>query len=484
MTMQERLDGFDSWLADQMAAWKIPGVAVAVVHKGEVVLSKGYGLRDLEKGLPVTPETLFAIGSCSKAFTTFDIALLVEEGKLNWDTPVRQYLPDFRLADPVATEGMTPRDLVCHRSGLPRHDFTWYGSPFGRKELYQRLQHLKPSYPFRAMYQYNNLMFMTAGYLVGEVAGKSWEEFTKERIFTPLGMNSTNLSVEDSKHAADASLPYELREGADQPQAVPFRNLDNAAPAGSINSNVVDMVRWLKVHMYGDESLLPTASLKAMHAPHTIMPVTPDLPWSVYTEIEHNSYCLGWAIRAYRGHTSVWHTGGIDGFISCVSFMPNDDFGVIVLTNLGNNSYATLVTMHLYDRLLGLDILPWPERIEQWNKKLKAQGEEAKQKALAGRKQGTSPSHPLADYAGSYEHPGYGKLTVRLEGESLKGIYNGIEMTLAHHHYDVFLLTAAADDTELFLLVPFESDVEGNIARVKVGFEPTVEPIVFARAAS
>ncbi len=140
--------------------------------------------------------------------------------------------------------------------------------------------------------------------------------------------------------------------------------------------------------------------------------------------------------------------------------------------------------MHLYDRLLGLDILPWPERIEQWNKKLKAQAEEAKQKALAGRKQGTSPSHPLADYAGSYEHPGYGKLTVRLEGDALKAIYNGIEMTLAHHHYDVFLLTAAADDTELFLLVPFETDIEGNIARVKVGFEPTVEPIVFARAAS
>jgi CubicO group peptidase (beta-lactamase class C family) len=480
-SVQQRLEGFDAWLEEQMAHWQIPGVAVAVVHKGEVVLSKGYGLRDVEKNLPVTPETLFAIGSCSKAFTSFDIALLVKEGKLAWDTPLRQYLPDFRLSDPVATEGMTPRELVCHRSGLPRHDFTWYGSPFTRRELFQRLQYLKASYPFRAMYQYNNLMFMTAGYLVGEVAGTSWEEFTRRRIFEPLGMTGSNLSVEESKHAPDASLPYELKDG--QPKAVPFRNLDNAAPAGSINSSITDMVKWLKVHMYGDDSLLPRDAIKAMHAPHTVIPSTPEMPWDE-SEVNNTTYALGWATQVYRGHHRVWHTGGIDGFISSTSFFPHDDLGVIVLTNLGNNNYATMISFNLYDRLLGLDQLPWVERIDAFIAKMKAMGEEAKQKALAGRKEGTQPSRPLADYAGSYQHPGYGSLTVRLEGDKLKAIYNGLELALEHHHYDVFVLSGTADDADLFLLVPFEGSAEGNIARVRVGFEPSVEPIVFERAKS
>lgn len=483
MTMQERLNGFDSWLEGQMAAWKIPGVSVAVVHKGEVILSKGYGLRDVEKGLPVTPDTLFAIGSCSKAFTSFDIALLVQEGKLGWDTPVRNYLPDFRLSDSFAEAGMTPRDLVCHRSGLPRHDLAWYGSPFGRKELFGCLQHLKASFPFRAMYQYNNLMFMTAGYLVGEVAGKSWEDFTRERIFKPLGMNSSNLSVEESKTAADAALPYELKDGDEKPHVVPFRNLDNAGPAGSINSSAVDMVKWLKVHMYGDEALLPRDAIKAMHAPHTVIPVTPEMPWDE-SEVNNTLYALGWATQVYRGHHRVWHTGGIDGFISSTSFFPYDDIGIIVLTNLGNNNYATMISFNLYDRLLGLDQLPWPERIDAFMAKMKAQAEEAKQKALAGRKEGTSPSHPLADYAGSYEHPAYGKFAVRLEGDSLKALYNGIEMLLKHHHYDVFEMHAAADDMDLTLLVPFETDVQGNISSVRVGFEPSVEPIIFERAAN
>jgi len=337
MTIQERLDGFDSWLAGQMAAWKIPGVAVAVVHKGEVVLSQGYGLRDLEKGLPVTPETLFAIGSCSKAFTAFDIALLVEEGKLNWDTPVRQYLPDFRLADPVAAEGMTPRDLVCHRSGLPRHDFTGTARPSGARAVPAlAAPQAELSLPRHVPVQQPDVH---DGGLPRRGSGGQILGSVHERAHFHAAGYEQHESLGRRFEARRRRFPaLRAARRRDQPKAVPFRNLDNAAPAGSINSNVVDMVKWLKVHMYGDESLLPTAALKALHAPHTIMPVTPDLPWSVYTEIEHNSYCLGWAIRAYRGHTSIWHTGGIDGFISCVSFMPNDDFGVIVLTNLGNNA--------------------------------------------------------------------------------------------------------------------------------------------------
>ncbi|MEW5901563.1 MAG: serine hydrolase domain-containing protein, partial [Acidobacteriota bacterium] len=185
-----------------MAEWKVPGMAVAIVKDGQVILAEGYGLKDVKNNLKVTPQTIFAIGSSSKAFTATAMGILTDDGKLDWDKPVREYLPSFKLWDLFASERMTPRDLVCHRSGLPRHDVMWYNSPLSRKELFDRIQYLKPNKDFRANFQYQNLMFMTAGYLVGQLSGSTWEEFTKKKIFEPLGMNDSNFSVEESKKAA------------------------------------------------------------------------------------------------------------------------------------------------------------------------------------------------------------------------------------------------------------------------------------------
>ena len=472
------LEGFENWLEAEMAKWNVPGVAVAVIHKGEVVLSKGYGLRDVEKNLPVTPETLFAIGSCTKAFTSFDIALLVEEGKLAWDTPIREYLSDFRMFDPVASEQMTARDLASMRGGLPRHDFLWYGSSFSREALYQRLQYLQPNKPFRSGYEYQNLMFMLAGYVVGKVAGTSWEAFTQERIMDRLGMSDTNFSVSVSETAANASLPYELRGVA--VEAIPFRNIDNVAPAGSINSNLVDMLKWLRLHMQGDDSFLPKDALKRMHAPHTVIHVTPDLLWSEYPEVEHTAYALGWVSQTYRGHTMIRHGGGIDGFISSVSFLPHDDIGIIILTNLGENALVPAIHFNLCDRFLGLGQLPWSDRIKGFEDKLKAAGEEGKQKTIASRILGTRPSHALADYAGTYEHPGYGTLTIRLDDDALKVKTILLDLNLAHHHYDVFTLTGKGE-VEMFMLTSFASDLTGKVVSFSAPFEPNGAPIIFVR---
>jgi CubicO group peptidase (beta-lactamase class C family) len=475
------LEGFNSWLEDEMEAWKIPGVAVAVVYKGEVVLCKGYGFRDVEKQLPVTPETLFAIGSCTKAFVTFDIALLVQEGKLNWDTPVRHYLPTFKLYDPVATEQATPRDITSHKTGLPRHDFAWYGSSYNRDDLFDRLQYLQPNTPFRSRYYYQNLMYMTAGILVGRVAGTSWEQFTQERILDRLGMKDTNLSVNESQKSTNASLPYAERN--EKVVAIPFRNLDNAAPAGSINSNLVDMLKWLKLHMTGKhegEEILPFTAIKETHTPQTISPITPDLLWSEYHEVEHTTYALGWGVQTYRGHTMIRHTGGIDGFISAVSFLPHEDIGVILLTNLDENSGANVIHYHLYDRLLGLELLPWRERIQSFMDKQKEQGEKAKQETIASAKPDTSLSRPLADYAGTYEHPAYGKMTVTYDGDRLEMMHNGLSSDLKHHHYDVFQLHGK-NGFDLFLLAQFESDLKGDIQRFSAQLEPMVDSIIFER---
>ncbi|MFQ6032023.1 MAG: serine hydrolase domain-containing protein, partial [Candidatus Zixiibacteriota bacterium] len=215
-----------------MKEWKVPGLAISIVKEDKVIYTKGFGFRDVKKGLKVTPHTLFAIGSCTKAFTAVAMGFLVDEGKLDWDKPVREYLPSFKLKDPFASERMTPRDLVCHRSGLPRHDLVWYNSSTSREELTHRLQYLEPSKDFRTTYQYQNLMFMTAGYMVGKIAGKTWEEFVRERILEPLGMEESNFSVEDSKKAPDFALPY-FKDKQERVIEIPFRNIDNVGPAGS-----------------------------------------------------------------------------------------------------------------------------------------------------------------------------------------------------------------------------------------------------------
>ncbi len=242
------LDGWDHFVEQAMADWKVPGLALAVVRDGKVIQMKGYGFRDREKKLPVTPRTLFAIGSITKSFTVTGLGMLVDEGKLQWDEPVRAYLPDFRLNDPVATEQMTAMDLVTHRSGLPRHDGVWYGSSRSRSELFARLRYLDLSRPFRSDWQYNNLMFMAAGHLAERVADRSWEDFTRDRILAPLAMKRTNFSVEDSQHDDDFSRPY--REVDGKVRAVPFyRFSTGVGPAGSINSCVEEMVPYLQFHM-------------------------------------------------------------------------------------------------------------------------------------------------------------------------------------------------------------------------------------------
>jgi len=473
--MPDFLAGFDETIAAEIEKYHTPGLAVAIVHKGEVVLSKGYGLRDVDKKLPVTPETVFAIGSCTKAFTALALAQLVEDGKLDWDKPVRNYVPEFKLYDPFASAEMTPRDLVCHRSGLPRHDFAWYGSSATRAELVERLQYLQPSQPFRYVFQYQNLMYMMAGYLVEQVAGVSWEEFTQTWILDKLGMSSSNLSVEESKKIDNAALPYSYKD--DQIKEIPFRNIDAIGPAGSINSNLVDMVKWLKMHMAGDETLLPKAKLKALYDPHVFMPILPENPAFGYGEIGYTSYALGWAVQMYRGHRMIRHTGGIDGFITSVSFLPDDDLGVIVFGNQSGTDLPVTVTLNIYDRFFGLDMLPWSERIQAKIDEAKAKGEEAKAKFAAERTADAPPSHPLADYVGDYAHPGYGVVSVTQSGDSLQAKYNGFNLTVTHYHYDTFEMK----DEDFDLVGSFSTNPQGKISQLTLPIEPMVAPIVFTR---
>ncbi|MEO8449229.1 MAG: serine hydrolase [Gemmatimonadota bacterium] len=473
------LDGFDQWATATMAEWHVPGMAVGVIKDGKVVLAKGYGYRDVETKLPVTERTLMAIGSNTKSFTVTVLGMLADEGKLSWDKPVRTYLPDFQLFDPIATQEMTARDLVTHRSGLPRHDNLWYGRGFTRKELYDRLRYLQPSYSFRSRYQYQNLMFMTAGYLAEQLTGRSWDDLIRDRIFTPLGMTRAVTSVNAMPKADDFAYAYGWRDKTIT--KLPYRNIDAIGPAGSIDASVEDMLKYVQFRLdkgvAGGKRLLSEAMEQQMQSPQMVTGGQ-----VMYDETGYTDYGMGLGIGSYQGHVTVGHGGGIDGFISAINWMPFQKIGIVVLTNQGDgNPVPTMVVKKLYDRLLGREIVDWVGRQRKQDAEGEARQEKERQKAIAERKPNAAPTHPLDSYAGTYEHPGYGRLTVRSAGGALELDMDATHAKLNPFHYDIFEIDSDANVVPFRGRVQFGMDKKGDIDRVAIPIEPAVADIVFIR---
>jgi len=480
---RKALKDLDQLINQALEDFQIPGAAVGVLVDGEVVLAKGYGYRDLEKALPVTKKTLFAIGSCTKAFTTFVLGTLVDDGLLEWDKPVIEYIPEFRLWDQHATQKLTVRDLVTHRSGLPRHDFLWYNSDLTMADILPRLRYLEPVCDLRECFHYNNLMYMVAGYLTERITGISWEDVVRSRILQPLGMMNTNFSNDDSQQTDDFSLPYTRKEST--VKQIPFRTVQSSAPAGAINSNILDMLRWIQLQLAGGEyegrRLIKQPTLQEMHSPQITMTEI----MSGYPEREEQfigDYGLGWMIQSYRGHYLLWHNGGIDGFVSCVALLPKDHLGLVVLTNSSGSAIAPSLSKHIIDKILGIGETNWlAEDLEALQKIEKALAE-GKQKQQETRKTDTQPSHTLEEYVGKYVHPGYGEMKIDTDRDNLIAIYNAIVTPLDHWHYDVFVgLENPEDPTFEGTKYLFRTDVDGNIEAIEAPLEPNLNNIIFKR---
>ena len=474
-----RLQGLDDFVHTVMQDWQGPGLALTVIKDNEVIYMQGFGERDRAQKLPVTPQTLFPIASCTKAFTTASLAILADRGKLDWDTPVRAYIPSFKLYDPVASERATPRDLVTHRTGLPRHDLAWYNNTtVTRRELLERLQYLEPTKDFRSFWQYQNLMYMVAGHLVETISGQSWEEFVRTHLFQPLEMKSSNFDVvQTSREADDYSHPY--RESQDEVKEVPFYAAQAAiAPAGAIVSNVAEMSNWVLMHLnrgkYRDTQIISEGQINQMHTPQMVVP-----PSSQYAELPYASYGMGWMVGPYRGYPMVTHNGGIDGFRSLTKLFPRERIGIVVLSNLGSLNIPEILTYNVFERLVGLDETPWSERFMQEHRTLKEAQAKGKEQSETKRVEGTSPSHPLAAYTGDYAHPGYGILSVTLNESELQGTFNDIVFPIRHYHYDIFDITLERMETEM--KASFLTSVKGDIDTLIVPFEPTGNDIVFKR---
>jgi CubicO group peptidase (beta-lactamase class C family) len=459
------LDDLAPLVGRLMARDQIPGLAVGVVERGDLVFARGFGYRDLDRRLPITPDTLFALGSCSKAFTATAIALVADEGRIGLDTPVRTYLPDFCLQDPAASATLTPRDLLTHRSGLPRHDLFWYEAPFSRDELYRRLRFLEPAGPPRARWRYNSLMFVVAARIVETISGQSWESFVQARILRPLNMRRTFLSPEAMEADSDHASPYAIRAG--RVQRIPMlKGLNAIAPAGAVQSSVRDLARWLAFHATRSPGLLKERLWRELHRPQIEMPA-PDQP-----EVQHPYYALGWIHETYRGHPLVVHNGAIDGFTAHLAFVPETGQGLILLANRERATAAlTALAYNAYDRLLGLEPLDWEGRLEETPEPLQAD-------------RGVALDFPIEQVVGSYEHPAYGSITIRVCGERLVMQFRSLLVTLAYQGERRFLSLEEIVDSAPQLSIQFSTPKAGEPLKllVPLNFDDAGDPVeVFTR---
>ncbi|WP_088224851.1 serine hydrolase [Desulfosporosinus sp. FKB] len=472
------------YIKSSLDEFHIPGAAVAVVKDENIIFLEGFGKRDIEHELPVTPDTLFAIGSSTKAFTTMSIGILVDDGKLDWDKPVATYISEFKLNDKYASENATLRDLATHRVGLPRHDLVWYKAPLSREEIVLRLSHLDFAKPFRTTFQYQNMMYLTLGYVVEKISTQSWETFVRTRILDPLGMKRTNFSVNESQHDHDFSKPYKVVNQT--VKETPFANIDSIGPAGSINSSVREMAQWVRLHLskgnFQSSQLISENNIRQMHSPHILIGPSQD------GRILFPSYGLGWFTEVYRGHHVVQHGGNIDGFTAQVTMVPKETMGIVILSNQEHSVFPTAAAYTILDTFLDLPKIDWNTLLKDKIGKLITSQREGKGQVDENRVLDTKPSHEQSAYVGEFEHPAYGVISITSEGDHLYIDYHALskQLALEHYHYDVFSfafneVTFSEGDFTQHFKVQFHSDLRGKISHLTVQFELMLEPIEFVR---
>lgn len=470
------LSKLDAYFEKARKEWKIPGMAVAVVKDGKVVLAKGYGLKEFSKKEKVDERTLFAIASNTKAFTSAALSILKEEGKIDWDDKVRKYLPYFELYDPYVTGEMTIRDLLCHRCGLKTFsgDLLWYETPYGTVDVIKRARYLKPAFGFRTRFGYSNIMFMTAGEIIPAVSGGriQWKDFVEERIFKPLGMATTNIGIEELKKYDNVAVPHYV-SGDGKTVTVSYTSSDNLGAAGAINSNAVEMAQWLKMLLnngtFENRRILAEKGLWEMWSVHTVLPVR-RYTKKFFPSTHFRGYGLGWELFDYHGHKVINHGGGLDGMISKVALVPGIKLGLVVLTN-SINSLPTALMYKIIDTYLGTTPRDWSRiNLERYRKAT------AKKTTRLEKKNTKKTYGPLnlEDYTGVYGGPMYGDARVTLEKGKLVLDFLPTPIFishLTHRHYDTFQLKM--QNTFSFIphgtgTVQFLRNKEGKVVEMKV----------------
>lgn len=440
-------DALKKYIEDARLKWEVPAVAVGIIYNDTIVLLEGFGEREIGTGKTVDENTMFAVASNTKAFTAAAIGMLVDEGKADWDDPVTKYLPWFKLYHPYVTENLTIRDLLSHRSGLTTFsgDLIWYGSDHSRNEILRRARYLKAKHGFRAEFGYSNILYLAAGQIVEQISGMSWDDFLKQRIFEPLGMDHTNTSISSLDLKGNTSIPH--NDVDDKVVAISYLNWDNIGPAGSINSSASDMLKWIRLQLnngkINDQQLVSSRALREMRTPQTVQGVS-QFSERLWPSTHFKSYGLGWGLMDYHGKKVISHSGGYDGMISYSGFVPEANLGFVILTNKNSTLYYPLM-YKILDTFLSSEDFDWSDYFFDLNKR----NEEAIAKTTTKDSEETkvtSPTLPLEKYCGIYRAPMYGDVTIEMVkgGLYLKFAHTPIfHSPLKHLEYNTFTLKFA-----------------------------------------
>lgn len=488
MTEKEFVEYIDRTMENGLKLWDATSVGLGVIKDGKVILCKGYGMRDTAKGLPATGDTLYQIGSCSKAFTSALVAIFVDKGLIDWDTPVREYVPDLRFYDDYTTANCTLRDVLCHRTGVPRHEYSWYGTPFTRAELLHNIRYLEPNKPFRANYQYNNYGYLVAGYVLETVSGKTYEELLQEYIFDPLGMGRTNAYLDVIEADADHATPYDRPNGMGMKgsEECPFYRTpvedyskgigSPFAAAGSINSCASDMLKWVQLHLqkgqWNGQQLISEKSMNELHKPN-IHSGTQGVPGKESLP-EFVSYSMAWQVENYRGYKVVSHGGNINGFSAFTSFVPELQLGIVAYTNLTMTLQHYAIGYSVMDCFMDAEPTDWMQRYYDYAVERIANSEDFYGKLRGEQVPGTAPSFDLKAYEGTFARPGYGKLRITAEGGKLHLHFLGSDVPLTHYHYDSFTTDIVFAGGELHVGLPVKFFTGDNTATPDIVSIPLV----------
>jgi len=431
------LGEFEAYAKKGMADWKVPGMAIAIVQGDAVIYEKAFGVKTLGQKEPVTTDTVFQIGSTSKAFTAALVGMLVDEGKVKWDDPVVDHLDDFMMYDSWVTRQFTVTDLMAQHSGMPEHaGDTAAIIGFDRAHIIGSIRFIKPVTSFRSAYAYQNNLFLVTAKLIEKHTGKSWEENIRQRIFKPLGMTASSVDMASFKAGKDVATLHHLMDGKIVILPMSWPSMDwvyTYAPAGGINSNVKDVAKWIRMQMNGGsfdgKQLITRQSVQHMHTPETVVPSTPP--------VTRQYYCQGWVYREACPYPIIWHNGGTSGSKTMIAFIPQAGVGIVVLSNLIETPLPESLAFRFFDIYFGNPVRDWSkealERVAKEEKEAKSYiPKPPAEPALA---------LPLEKYTGDYSNDIYGKLTVLQKDRTLVAVVGpkGTEILLRHFERDIFI---------------------------------------------
>jgi len=490
----------DAWVTRAMKTFDVPGIGLAIVKDGKVVVAKGYGVRKLGAPDPVDGRTLFGIASNTKVFTATALGLLVEEGKIEWDAPVVRYLPGFQMWDPYVTRELSVRDLLVHRAGLGlgAGDLLWWpASTYNRAEIAHRLRYIKPATSFRSAYAYDNVLYLVAGQLIEAVSDQTWENFVTTRILNKVGMSGSNVLHSAASSGGNVAATHARIDGTVRPIA-PFLS-DNTNPAGGINSNAEDMAKWMLVLLGGGQlsdgtRLFSERTLRQIAG--IVTPLAPSNPPPELAPLRNNfaGYALGLNVRDYRGKKMWTHTGGLPGYVSRVMMLPEAQLGVVVLTNQESGEAFDAIAYHVVDHYLeagpepvlvarnkpstqvmkpspGRPATDWIAAYQAVAARGDAAAAEAEKKAAAARDATSKPSLALASYAGTYEDVWYGDIAIAFEQGKLVMRFSrtpSLAGDLEHWQHDTFVVRWRDRELRADAFVTFALNPDGTIDQVKM----------------